>query len=330
MNTTTRVLIAAVGAVLLAVAAGVYVLNAREGRAAVDLALDPAPVVLTDPGRILFRNTAPGPHEGVVASVARSDPRGPRRVSTLRCERFSTAAGTGLCVRPTAGVTPQAEVVLVDASLSEIKSFRVAGTVSRARLSPDGRIAAWTTFVTGDAYNSASFSTRTGVYDREQDKLLTNLESLRLTLGGQIHLAEDVNYWGVTFTPDNRTFYATVSTGGRTHLVRTDYAAWEAEAVRENVECPSLSPDGRRLAFKKRIDSDETRPWRIHILDLATMTETPVAEPAGIDDQVGWLDENTLVYGLADGNLHTARADGVGAAGVLVEWASSPTGTPAG
>ncbi|MGW0518399.1 hypothetical protein [Crossiella sp. NPDC003009] len=331
MSTKLRMLLAVLAAVLLGSAAVVYTLHARatapDQQPAADLAIDPAPVRLDEPGRLVFRNTAPGPHFGVVASVSRTDPGGPRRVSQLRCDRFSTGGDRGLCVAAEAGPAPRAVVILLDAQLNELKRFQILGTVSRARLSADGKIAAWTTFVTGDAYNATSFSTRTGIYHHELDRLQTNIEEIPLQLGGQQHMAEDVNFWGVSFTPDSETFYATVSTGGRTHLVRADYREWQAEALRENVECPSLSPDGKRIAFKKRISSDGARPWRIHVLDLATMAETAIAEPAGIDDQVAWLDEKTLVYGLPGEEVWTAAADGSGASKMLIRWASSPSAT---
>ncbi|GAA2780201.1 TolB-like translocation protein [Crossiella cryophila] len=330
MSTRLRMLLAALAAVVLGSAAILYTMHARatapDRQPGVNLAVDPAPLRLGEPGRLVFRNTAPGPHFGVIASVSLADPGGPRRVSQLRCERFSTAAGRGLCVAVEPAPTPRAVVLLLDDQLRELKRIQIIGTISRARLSADGEIAAWTTFVTGDAYNSASFSTRTGIYNHREDRLQTNIEEIPLHLGGQLHMAEDVNFWGVSFTPDNETFYATVSTGGRTHLVRAAYQDWQAETLRENVECPSLSPDGKRIAFKKRIASDGARPWRIHVLDLATMTETAIAEPAGIDDQVAWLDEKTLVYGLPGEEVWTAAADGSGTSRKLVSWASSPSG----
>ena len=79
--------------------------------------------------------------------------------------------------------------------------------------------------------------------------------------------------------------------------------------LRDGVECPSLSPDGKRIVFKSRIGS-KTR-WRLKVLDLATLTDHPVAETRSIDDQAEWLDDDTLVY--SDGvNVYTVSADGGG------------------
>ena len=35
---------------------------------------------------------------------------------------------------------------------------------------------------------------------------------------------------------------------------------------------------------------------RLHVLDLATRPETPLAETAGVDDQAAWLDSDTVAY----------------------------------
>ena len=58
----------------------------------------------------------------------------------------------------------------------------------------------------------------------------------------------------------------------------------------DGVECPSLSPDGTRLVYKKRLP-DLT--WQLWVYDLATQRRTQLAEPANIDDQGAWLDDRT-------------------------------------
>ena len=91
--------------------------------------------------------------------------------------------------------------------------------------------------------------------------------------------------------------------------------------LRDGVECPSLSPDGKRIAFKSRIEG--TNRWHIHVLDVATLADHPVAEKRSIDDQVEWLDDDTLVYS-DEKNVYTVPADGSGEAEILVKNASSP------
>ncbi|MET0830894.1 MAG: hypothetical protein ABWY62_00825, partial [Acidimicrobiia bacterium] len=125
--------------------------------------------------------------------------------------------------------------------------------------------------------------------------------------------AVDFNFWGVTFADDSNRFYATLGTGGSTYLLEGDVARRELTVLRDNVECPSLSPDGTRIAFKKRVDGGgllEPVRWQIHLLDLATMEETPVGDTRNVDDQVEWIDDDHLIYAVQDeGPPATLRPD---------------------
>jgi hypothetical protein len=319
---------------LLAGAAVTYTLQAKATDPGNQLAdastsVEPGPVLLTEPGRLLFRNESSGLGYGKVASVSLADPLGPRRISSLRCDRFYANAGSGLCLADAPGPLPAAVAVFTGGDLAEVSRKDVAGTPNRAKLSADGRMASWTTFVTGDSYaKTGTFSTRTAILDRGLDEFASNIETMPLHIGGQRHRSEDINYWGVTFAADNKTFYATVSTAGQTHLIRGDQATWRAHTLRANVECPSLSPDGTRIAFKKRVAQDGARPWREHVLDLATMTETALAETRSVDDQVVWLDDRTIAYALPGergSDIWAVPADGSGAPRLLVRQASSPS-----
>ncbi|AXB43657.1 PD40 domain-containing protein [Amycolatopsis albispora] len=326
--------------VLLGGAATIYTLDAMAGnptraRPDVTVAVDHSgPPDLLEPGRLLFRTTAPGPDHGKVASVALADPGGPRRISQLACDRFHTEAGTGVCLATAPGLMPSAVALRVDERLRETERVEVAGIPSRAKLSAGGRMATWTTFVTGDSYTQGTgFSTRTAILDRRDGAYLSNIEGIPLTVDGRPYQAEDVNVWGAGFTADGSRFYATVSTAGRTHLLEGDYDAWTARTLAENAECPSLSPDGRRLAIKKRVSDDAARPWREYVLDLETLRETPLAETRSVDDQVVWLDEHTVAYELPrDGgsDIWAVPADGSGAPRLLVPWGSSPSVTSRG
>ena len=46
---------------------------------------------------------------------------------------------------------------------------------------------------------------------------------------------------------------ATLSSGGRHYLIKGSVNGRDARVIHEGVECPSLSPDNHRIAFKKRI-----------------------------------------------------------------------------
>ncbi|MGW0412540.1 TolB family protein [Streptomyces collinus] len=280
--------------------------------------------------RLAFVNAAAGPHRTAVASVPSTDPGGGRIASGLKCARFYAAAGTGICLQSNPGVLKQSNrALLLDTRLRTKRTFALAGTPSRARVSPSGHFAAWTVFVSGESYSSAFFSTRTSVLDTRTMRLTPSLETFRIVRDGRPYHASDINFWGVTFGSDDDTFYATLNTGNKTYLVRGSLSRRTVTTLVENVECPSLSPDGTRVAFKKRVLS-RTDLWHEYVLDLRTLRETPLAERHSVDDQATWLDNRTVAYALpADGkvgssDLWSVPADGSGRPHRLVAGASSP------
>jgi hypothetical protein len=103
----------------------------------------------------------------------------------------------------------------------------------------------------------------------------------------------------------------------------------QARILAENVECPSLSPDNTRIAFKQRT-RDSARVWQLRVLDLASMTVSPVpGETRSIDDQAEWLDDNHILYtAQEEGNIALdiweASLDGSEAPHVFVRQALSP------
>ncbi|MEU8759271.1 TolB-like translocation protein [Streptomyces sp. NPDC048659] len=290
-------------------------------------------VSLTQPDRLVFRNMAAGPQRDRLVSVPASGaPAGATRTaSDVSCLRFHSAAGTGVCLQATTVLgRPAYRAQVLDAGLNTLRSYPLAGIPSRARVSPSGRLAAWTVFVKGESYGSAFFSTRTSILDTRGWKLATNLEEFAITLDGSPYRAADVNFWGVTFATDDDTFYATLSTRDKTYLVRGSVAGRSVTTLAENVECPSLSPDGTRIAYKKRVLGTAAL-WREHVMDLKTLKPTALAERRSVDDQAVWLDDRTLAYALpaTEGrtgveDVWTVPADGSGAPKVLLTEAQAP------
>ncbi|MFC9258060.1 TolB family protein [Amycolatopsis thailandensis] len=284
------------------------------------------PVSVQAKGQLLFRNIAEGPDFGRLATVPADRPGEPRKVSGLSCDRFAASAGTALCLAAQPGVLPpMTDVIVLDKDLNEIRRIELPGTPSRGRVSPDGKLAYWTLFVNGDSYAETGFSTRAGIFNLTTGKLTKSIEEMTLLLDGKRYYSSDVNYWGITFADDGKKFYATVGTKGKTYLVEADYEKLVANMIRENVECPSLSPDGKRIAFKKRVSADLAAPWRLAVLDLASGKETMLAETRSVDDQAAWLDDRTVAYGVESG-IWAVPADGSGAARELVTRGSSPAG----
>ncbi|MFI8236333.1 TolB family protein [Streptomyces sp. NPDC085866] len=321
----TRVIGALVAVVALTVLAALSIANARESATPARAATD-GTVSLAPGPRLVARSTAPG-SAGHLVSVPAGAPAGKRIVSSLSCARVYASGGNGLCLRLDGGLTTY-QLVVLDTHLHTIREIPLVGVPDRARLSPSGRMAAWTVFVTGDSYNGGRFSTRAGILDTRTQELVPTLEDWTVTVAGKPYRASDRNFWGVTFASDDRHFYATMSTTGHRYLVLGDMATHRLRTLTDHVECPSLSPDGTRIAFKSAHGGDPARGWRLSVLDLATHRVTPLAETRSVDDQAAWTDLHTVAYALPRGRDHSdvwaVSADGTGTPHVLIPDAESP------
>jgi hypothetical protein len=246
-----------------------------------------------------------------------------RRLGKLSCERVAFAGGRGICLSQARSLpTPTYEARLFDADEKVIGKFSVPGSPSRARVSPDGRYAASTTFVGGDGYTTpGAFSTRTRVYDVTAEKSLGDLEDYKVTRDGKTIDEPDFNFWGVTFTGQGAQFYATLGTGSHHYLIKGDAASKQATVIRDGVECPSLSPDGTRIGFKARVG--KPFQWRFHVLDLKTGKETALQETRSVDDQIAWLDNQRVAYGV-DEEVMEVPADGSAAPRLMLAAATNP------
>jgi hypothetical protein len=306
-------LFAVFSAVFLAIAA-VYVVRARVKSSAppAGTASTEAPrvadslTVLGDRRGFLFSSTAFDRTNGYLG-VESLDGSGPARYeTTLRCERVHFAREVGVCL------TGERKAITTFAASFFGRDFKVrhtvplVGTPSRARMSPDGRRAAVTVFVSGDSYNAAGFSTRTTLIDVPSGTVIADLETFAVTKDGKPFKSIDFNYWGVTFARDGNRFYATLRSGGKNYLVEGDVDARTARVLREGVECPSLSPDNTRIVFKARVTA---MTWRLHLLDLATLRDTPLSETRNVDDQAEWLDDESIAYGLPSEPIAAAGGD---------------------
>ena len=237
-------------------------------------------------------------------------------VTPLTCERVYFSADRGICLNSEAqGTTTAWFADVFDSSFQRLFRLPLAGTPSRVRLSPDGRRAAATMFETGHAYDEHGFSTRTTIIDTQTGKSPGDLEQFAVFRDGKRINAEDFNFWGATFANDNDTFYATLQTASVSYLIKGSVERRTVEVLRPGVECPSLSPDNRRIAFKKRIGTQSRGWWQIAVLPLDTLADTLVAtETRSVDDQVEWIDADRVAYHLTGGStaadLWAVRVDG--------------------
>ncbi|MEV6718572.1 hypothetical protein AB0M48_41770 [Lentzea sp. NPDC051208] len=273
-------------------------------------------------GDLLFVDLAGGQHR-----VEKLAGGGSRTPTEQVCQRFYVAGGTSVCLKLSGpGPTYSAEV---SRDGKPVRTIPLPGIPSRAKVSQSGNVVSWTSFVTGDSYSvPGGFSTRTGFHDLRTGETVESLEHFAATVEGAPHTASDINYWGLTVASDDRTFYATLASGGFTWLVKGDLTAKSVTTLRRDAECPSLSPDGTKVAYKKRIG--RLGPWDLAVLDLATNTETRLPGTAGIDDQATWLTTGELAFAAVpkDAKLpavHVVPADGSQPARVLISDATSPS-----
>ena len=134
---------------------------------------------------------------------------------------------------------------------------------------------------------------------------LESLESFEVTIDGRHDDDLDHNVGGVTF------------------------AARTLRTLAPNVECPSLSPDGTRVAFKQAIDNDPRKGWRLSVLRLADLSVTQLDETRSIDDQAAWLSDGAVAYTVRDSagtpSVWWVPADGSGPPRKLRDDAESPS-----
>jgi len=278
--------------------------------------------------RIVFRNTAIGPDYGRVAMVALSDPGGRRALTDLSCDRVFATSTRTLCLASTQGVATTYTARVFSRGEAKARELPLTGSPSRARLSRDGSRAATTTFVAGDSYTAVGFSTRTVITTLAGGS--SDLEDFRLVHRGKSIRPVDRNFWGVTFAADGDTFYVTASFDKENWLARGSLTRRTLTTLHADAECPSLSPDGTRVAYKKR-QQRRAGDWRLAVLDLGTGRETLLPGDRSVDDQVEWFDDRRVVYGLpgegtkaAETNVWAVAADGSSEPELLIEKAWSP------
>jgi hypothetical protein len=324
------VALALVVAVVLSGAAA-YGVSAYLGRGAPAAVSHAATRVQAPAGpRIVFRNTAAGAGYGLVAAVPLGDPAAARAITDRACDRVYATQQYLSCLRIKRGVVTTFEADLFDRAGVQQDSWPLPGIPSRTRISPDSRLVASTAFITGMAYATVGFSTQTVIRGTDGHDY-GNLENFTTVIDGKKLTAADRNFWGVTFGADDNVFYATAASGGHSWLVRGDLAQRTLTSIHDGVECPSLSPDGTRIAFKKNVSSGPVSHWAIAVLDLATGAETVLGEKRSVDDQVEWLGNDTLLYGLprtdapGDSDVWSVASDGSTVPVLLIPHAWSPS-----
>ena len=236
-TTTSRTRIVAfaviVGVALLVAVAAVVLGAGGKTPVAAGAAHAAVPVsrALVDAPHVVFRDTARGADYGRVGDRAARPPDGPpRHHRALTCDRVYVAGGRGLCLFANRGVITTYKGVIFDArTFRPQHTFSLPGNPSRARVSADGRLVAYTVFVLGDGYGSPGFSTRTFIRDGASGREVAQLEHFTTYRDGHVIHAADFNFWGVTFASDDNRFYATLGTAGGPTSSR---ATWPGRPVK--------------------------------------------------------------------------------------------------
>jgi hypothetical protein len=284
--------------------------DAPPGRAAA-----PRSAIPLEKQQLLFRSTALGPAYGRLAVTPLSAADGPAMDLALTCDRVHFAGGRGICLTAERGVVTTYSAVLFDDRFAARHTLQLDGAPNRTRVSPDGRRGAVTLFAKAEAYEGAAVLTRTLIIDMTAGTTIGELERFPVLREGTPAGPGTLGFRGVTFAADGNRFFATLRTREGPRLVEGDVDARTAHVIRDDVECPSLSPDERRIAFLRHIPEAQAIA-RLHVLDLDTGQVTALAETRSVDDQVEWLDNERVAYALPAGAgssaIWSVPADGSG------------------
>jgi len=280
--------------------------------------------------QLMFVSVASDDSHQHLSVAALDDLNRGRFVTPLTCNRIYFAGSHGICLASEAAGNSAVHFARIfDQEFQPTHRVALTGPPSRVRISADGRRAAATVFESGHSYAQEGFSTRTSVIDLADGRIICDLEEFTVWKDGQRIHEKDFNFWGLTFAADGNAFYATLETGGVSYLVKGDIDRREIHVVRGGVECPSLSPDGTKLVFKKRLGSRSRGWWQLARFDIATNEEQVLdKESRSVDDQVEWLDNQTVMYHLTGtgsaADLWTLAVDGSSGPALMLREAYSP------
>ncbi len=282
------------------------------------------------PGRLLVRlvdERAPGSDGRLLELISFV---GVRQIGGIACDRFHISpTGAGLCLQrsPTGSAS---DVIVVDRRLRPVAHRRVDGVPSRARVTRDGRYGAYTVLVDGNGYtaHTRSFSTVTRIVDMRHGDTSMRLEDLDVRRGGRSVSLDGAELWSVTFGSGDR-FYATLALASGTSrlMIAGRLGDDRAHVVADGARDPSVSPDGRRIAYWRTAGAGPGG-WRLHVRDLRDGRDVALAETLSLDDQPEWLGNRLVAY--SNGReVYAVRADGSGKPSRLARSSASPTWLPA-
>lgn len=271
---------------------------------------EPSTAVRSGPaiGDVVVVDRTPGPDYGRVAIIAAD---GSRRHMDRSCLRVHVAGEVGVCLTgrdhnsaaaKTDETTETWETVVFDATddrAAKIRSYQ-SPFPSRARVRADGSRYTTTGFVNGREYEEIGATETTQTLALIDDPTgagpMVGLSQFHVDGSARRYTTDRFQYWGVSFGDQDRfwvTGYFDDETGPE--IMIGDVATMTLEPAGHFGSCPSVSPDGATVVFKK---TRAAGGFVLVALDIESGTETVVGETRSVNDQVEWIDNDTIIYAL--------------------------------
>lgn len=250
-----------------------------------------------EPGSVLFVDRSGA--EGAAGRVTVLRPDGARLLLNRRCLRLAAAATTGICLDAAGPTLPDDyTVTFFDPTTPDLAvgDEQLAVFPGRAAVSPDGSLVSTSTWVIDVGYRPLNERRTAASIDIVGDDLgPIPLESWTTLPTSEVHSDPQARFWTVTFGPDNDTFWVAGLFGGAPEILRGTVSERFLEPIGLPGSEPSISPDGDTLVF---VGLDGT----LMAHDLNSGETRSLQEPGPIEDQVVFVDDDTVLYAKADGS----------------------------
>ena len=265
---------------------------------------------------LMFRTLAPARAHGRVAmsSLSASDRR---YVTPLQCGRVHFAGGHGVCLHEVAdGTTVTYMADLFDRTLRRTHRLQLAGVPTRVRVSPNGRLAAVTTYAEEESPAGERLAIESVLVDLRVGRVIADLREFAIDAALAAAMTGPIDLANVSFDKDGDRIFATLSTPLERYVVIGSLRERRLRALTAGLAAEALSPDGTRLIVKRR--KGERGFWQLLVLDLATLTARALdQDDRTVDDQVEWLDDMQVIY-------HDATDQGTGVWVLAADGQSKP------
>ena len=222
-----------------------------------------------------------------------------------------------MCLHEAAdGTTVSYVADLFDRTLRRTQRLQLPGVPTRVRVSPDGRLAAVTTYAEEESPAGERLAIESVLIDLRVGRVVADLREFAIDAALAAAITGPIDFASVSFDKDGDRFFATLTTPLERYVVVGSLRERRLRALTANLATEALSPDGTRLVVKQRVG--ERGFWQLLVLDLATLTTRPLDQDGRtVDDQVEWLDDGQVIY-------HDATDQGTGIWVLAADGQSKP------